>query len=113
MYKIKKYIIKTGADAIALGRGIKGNPWFVKECIEYIENNRRIDRPKNSEIKGMMIRHINDAIEFKGEFTAISELRHHLSWYTKGMENSSEFRFKLNSVNNKNELIELIKETLE
>lgn len=108
----KDMLVNTGADAVALGRGVIGNPWFVKECIEFIENGKRIDRPKKNEKKEMMIRHINDAIKFKGEFTAISELRHHLSWYTKGMENSSEFRFKLNSMNNKKELIELINKNL-
>lgn len=108
----KDMLDKTKADAVALGRGIKGNPWFVKECISYIENGERIQRPTSSEIKEMMIRHISDAIKFKGEFTAISELRHHLSWYTRGMENSSEFRFKLNSVNSEKELIELINNDL-
>ncbi len=98
----------TKADAIALGRAIKGNPWIVKECIEYIENGKRIDRPTKEEIKKMMYRHVEDAINFKGEFTAISELRHHIAWYTHGMENSTKFRLALNSANTKEEINELI-----
>lgn len=106
----KSMIEETGADAIALGRAIKGNPWFVKECIEYIENGKRIDRPTKEEIKKMMLRHIDDAIRFKGEFTAITELRHHIAWYTHGMENSAKFRLALNSVEDKESLTRLVEE---
>lgn len=106
----KSMIEETGADAIALGRAIKGNPWFVKECIEYIENGKRIDRPTKEEIKKMMFRHIDDAIRFKGEFTAITELRHHIAWYTHGMENSAKFRLALNSVEDKESLTRLVEE---
>ncbi|MBR1844816.1 MAG: tRNA dihydrouridine synthase DusB, partial [Lachnospiraceae bacterium] len=97
IYDAKKTLDETEADAVALGRAIKGNPWFVRECIEYIENDNVIDRPTKDEIKRMMRRHIDDAIRFKGEYTAITELRHHIAWYTHGMENSTKFRLKLNS----------------
>ena len=104
----KKTLDETGADAIALGRAIKGNPWFVRECIEYIENGIKINRPSNDEIKDMMVRHLNDAIDFKGERTAITELRHHIAWYTHGMKNSTKFRLALNNANTKNEMLKLI-----
>lgn len=106
----KTMLDETGADAIALGRAIKGNPWFVKECIEYIENGKRIDRPTKIEIKKMMHRHVEDAISFKGEYTAITELRHHIAWYTHGMENSTKFRLTLNSANTKEAITKLIDE---
>ena len=110
IYDAKKTLDETGADAIALGRGIKGNPWFVKECIEYIEDGKMIERPTKEEIKSMMRRHVDSAISFKGEYTAITELRHHIAWYTHGMENSTKFRLKLNAVMKKEELIELIEQ---
>ena len=110
IYDAKKMLDETCADAVALGRGIKGNPWFVKECIEYIENGKVIDRPTKDQIKEMMLRHVNDAIDFKGEFTAITELRHHIAWYTHGMEGSAKFRLALNSATTKEALVNLINE---
>ena len=104
----KSMLDETGADAIAIGRAIKGNPWFVKECIEYIESGKKIDRPNKNEIKNMMCRHVEDTILLKGEFIAINELKHHIAWYTHGMPNSTKFRLSINSVNNKEELIDLI-----
>lgn len=108
IYDAKKMLDETGADAIALGRGIKGNPWFVRECVEYIENGKIIDRPDISAIKNMMLRHLADAVNFKGEHTAITELRHHIAWYTHGMNGSTKFRLALNSITTKEELIKLI-----
>ena len=108
IYDAKKTLDETEADAVALGRAIKGNPWFVRECIEYIENDNVIDRPTKDEIKRMMRRHIDDAIRFKGEYTAITELRHHIAWYTHGMAGSTKFRLRLNSITTKEDLIDLI-----
>lgn len=108
IYDAKKTLDETEADAVALGRAIKGNPWFVRECIEYIENDNVIDRPTIDEIKSMMRRHIDDAIRFKGEYTAITELRHHIAWYTHGMAGSTKFRLRLNSITTKEDLIDLI-----
>ena len=106
----KSMLDDTGADAIAIGRAIKGNPWFVKECIEYIDNGRKLNRPSIDEIKLMMHRHVNDTISLKGEFTAINELKHHIAWYTHGMPNSTKFRLSLNGVTTKQELEKLIDE---
>ena len=110
IYDAKKLLDETGAIAIAIGRGIKGNPWFVRECIEYIENNNIIARPTTIEIKNMMLKHINDMVQFKGEYTGITELRHHIAWYTKDLKNSSKFRLRLNTIESKSELIKLINE---
>lgn len=108
IYDAKKLLLETGCDAVALGRSIKGNPWFVRECIEYIENDKIIERPKKDEIKNMMKKHSLDMIDFKGEMVGISELRHHIAWYTRGMDGSTKFRLALNSVRTKNELLQLI-----
>ena len=48
-------------------------------------------------------------LQEKPEITAIRELRKPLSWYTKGMENSSEFREKINQI----EEIETLKTEIE
>ena len=108
IHDAKKLLDETGASAIAIGRGIKGNPWLVRECIEYIENNIIIDKPKNEEIKNMMFKHVNDMVLFKGEYTGITELKHHIAWYTKDLKYSSKFRLKLNTIETKEEMIELI-----
>ena len=46
----------------------------------------------------------------KEEITAIREMRKHISWYTKNMPNSSEFRNEINKIEDKDELIKKIVE---
>ena len=49
-------------------------------------------------------------IEEKGEYTGVREFRKHLSTYTKGMANSSSFRSKINTLENKGEVIQALEE---
>ena len=108
IYDAKKMLDYTKCDAIAIGRAVRGNPWFIKECIEYIENNNIIKRPTLIEIKNMMLRHIDDEIRFKNEFKAISELKHHIICYVNGLKDAKNFRLSVNNVKNKQELIDKI-----
>ena len=110
IYDAKEMLDYTACDGIALARGIKGNPWFVRECIEYIENGKIIERPSLVEIKNMMLRHVKDEVDFKGEKVGIPEMRPHIAWYTVGLKDSSKFRLKVNSVKTKDEMDYIINE---
>ena len=104
IYDAKKMIDYTGCTAIALGRAVKGNPWFVRECIEYIENNKKIDRPSIFNIQNIMLKLLDMEIKFRGEEQAMNELKHHLSWFTIGLNGSSKFRNKINNAKNIEEI---------
>ena len=39
-----------------------------------------------------MIKHLNDLEKDIGEYRAIHQMRKHISWYTKGMDNCNEFK---------------------
>ena len=49
-------------------------------------------------------------VEEKGEYTAVREMRKHIAWYTKGMQNSSNIRNEINTKNSKDELIKSLTE---
>ena len=49
------------------------------------------------------------AVEEKGDI-AVKELRKHISWYTKNMANSTDFRSSINKIESKEELITKIDE---
>ena len=57
-----------------------------------------------------MKKHIELAVKNKGEMVATHEIRKHISWYTKNLPNSSEFRNKVNHTENSQELLNLIDE---
>ena len=36
-YDAKRMLDETGCDAVMIGRAVLGNPWIIKECIDYID----------------------------------------------------------------------------
>ena len=57
----------------------------------------------------MILRHGELLLDFKGEYTAIREMRKHISWYTKGIHGSAKFRGRMNEM----ETMEQLRETVE
>ena len=99
----------TNVDGIMIGRGSFGNPWIFAQIRHYLETGNKKDKPSNAQKLEVIKKHIELAVEEKGEI-AIKELRKHIAWYTKNMKNSSEFRAKINQIESKEELLENINE---
>ncbi len=104
--KMFKY---TGVDGIMIGRGSFGNPWIFKKILTYLQTGKKLENPNNNEKLQIIKKHINLELQEKGE-NGIKELRKHISWYTKNMQNSSEFRNKINKIDNSNELLEILEQ---
>ena len=100
-----KMLKETGVDGIMIGRASLGNPWIFKSIIEDKEY-----LPTKEERLTTMLQHIDLVIEEKGEYVGIREMRKYLSAYTKKLPYSSEFREKMNKIEEKEELIKSIKE---
>ncbi len=105
----KRMFEYTGVDGIMIGRGSFGRPWIFKEIIEYLESGKKMQEPSNDEKLQVIKKHIDLAVEEKGEI-AVKELRKHIAWYTKNLKNSSEFRNTINTIETKDELVNTIDE---
>ena len=104
-----KMFQETGVDGIMIGRGSLGNPWIFKKIIHFLETGNKMPEISNEEKLKIMKEHIELAVKEKGDI-AIKELRKHISWYTKNLKNSSEFRNNINKIEAKDELITKIEE---
>ncbi len=101
-YDAKRMLEETGCDAVMIGRGLLGNPWLIKECIEYIDNNKVIDKPTIEDKIDMCIKHLESLKELKSEHTACLEIRNHIGWYLKGINGSNEIKnqvYKMEDLN--------------
>ena len=101
---------QTGVDGIMIGRGSFGNPWIFRNIKHYLQTGEKLPQPTNQDRLQILEKHIKLAVEEKGEDVAIKELRKHISWYTKNLKNSSEFRNSINKIEKKDELISTIEE---
>ena len=106
-----KYMLEyTGVDGIAIGRGSMGNPWIFAQIQHYLKTGEKMPRPSEQEKYEILKEHIDFDIREKGEGVALNEMRKHIAWYTKNMKDSSEFRNLINHIDNREELMNKIKE---
>ena len=105
-----KMFEETGVDGIMIGRGSFGNPWIFKRIIYYLQTGEKLEETPPKEKLRIIKKHIEYELKEKKETVAIRELRKQISWYTKNLKNSSEFRNEINKIENKEELINKIEE---
>ena len=87
----------SGADAVMIGRGAYGRPWFLNQTAHFLRTGQKLPDPSLSEQKEIMGEHLQDMISHYGEETGVRVMRKHLGWYSKGLPNSAEFRVAVNS----------------
>ena len=98
----------TGCDAVMIGRASNGNPWIFKEVSTFLKDGIKIDIPSVSEKCDMILRHLDMLVEFKGEYTAVREMRKQIAWYVKGFPGATEFRNLINKIEDVDELKKVI-----
>ena len=54
--------------------------------------------PEVAEIRTVMLEHLHDLYAFYGELTGMRMARKHISWYTKGLKDSANFRHNMNTL---------------
>ena len=87
---------ETGCDLVMIGRGALGNPWIFDKDHE--------GRPSPEELKAVMLRHLTDTAELKGDHIAVLEMRKHVGWYLKGRPGAAAFRVQVNRIDDLEEL---------
>ena len=100
---------ETGCDLVMIGRGALGNPWIFREALAAWRGEEIPPQPSKDEKKAMMISHLQDLTELKGEYAAVREMRKHVGWYLKGVPGAAAFRGMVNNITDSNELIKAIK----
>ena len=89
---------ETGCDGIMVARGAKGNPWIFRRINHYLDTGEILPGPSIEEIQAMILCHGHMLAAYKGEQTAMREMRGHVAWYTKGMPHSAALRNEINQV---------------
>ena len=108
IYDAKRMLDETGCDAVMIGRATLGNPWFIRECVEYISNNKVIDKPSISERIEMIKRHYNLLKKYNGEKRALLEIRTHALWYIKGISGAKKYKQIITGCNSEEEFLEVL-----
>lgn len=108
-----KYMLNyTNCDAVMIGRGILGNPWLIKECVDYLEEGKLPNEVTIKEKFDMIKRHMDLLLSTKNEKVALLEMRTHIAYYLKGIPGTKELKQKIFKTKTKKEIINLLDDFL-
>ena len=93
-YESKK---QSNGDAVMIGRGSYGRPWIFQEIRQHKKNIKKKFDILQNDRKTIILEHFALALEHYGIDIGLKSFRKHLGWYSKSIESSNEFRFKINN----------------
>ncbi len=107
-YQAKEMLDYTGCDAIMIGRGVLGNPWLIRDCVNYLADGSLPQALTKKEIVAMMNLHFNLLLKNQTEKQAVIEIRSHFLWYLKRIPRSKEYKTLFCQAKNKLEIYDLL-----
>jgi tRNA-dihydrouridine synthase B len=108
--KVKYVLQQTGADAVMIGRAAQGRPWLFREIEHFLTTGEKLPAPQVGEIHRVLLDHVLELYAFYGGFTGLRVARKHISWYTKGLAGSAQFRHSMNQIDHPEEQLAAVDE---
>ena len=105
----KRMLEETKCDAVMIGRGVLGNPWLIKNIVNYLDGKEVIDVSIVDRID-MCLKHLKLLDSLKNEKLACLEIRNHISWYFKGIKGANELKNNVYQTTNIHDIILLLNE---
>lgn len=99
----------TGCDGLAIGRAALGNPWLFAE-IKAAMAGEEYAPPSYHEVMETAMAQARDMLAWKGEKSAVLEMRKHFSWYIAGRRGAAQLRTRLNLATSFQEVERLLTE---
>ncbi len=107
-YDAKRMLLETNCDAVMIGRGVLGNPWLIKECVDYLETGQEPRKITNEERILMMKKHFQFLKEDKSVKAALLEIRSNILFYLKGMPNNKEIKRRICEVKTEEDIMKVL-----
>ena len=106
--KALEYKNKYGVDGIMIGRAAIGYPWIFNEIKHFLETGNHLSPPSIEDRVAVCKKHLQRSYEWKGPVVGIFEMRRHYANYLKGMPNIKEYRYKLVTLKDVEEINEVL-----
>ncbi len=99
---------ETNCDAVMIGRGALGNPWFFKQANALLNGSPLPPEPDINDRLNMCKRHLELLIESRGEKIGSNLMRKHFGWYIKGFPGAAALRQSLVTSKDEDEMRNLL-----
>src|SRR5690348_2406308 len=101
--KAREVLDYTRADALMIGRAAQGRPWIFREIAHFLSAGERLPEPHVTEIRDILLGHLDDLYAFYGETAGVRIARKHLGWYAKDRPENAAFRAVVNAAESAHE----------
>ena len=82
----------------------------MRNIVETIEKNTIMEEDENiDDVKKTILKHYDILEELYGKGKATKDIRKHIIWYTSGLKNGKEVRVRVNEIDSKEKIEELLK----
>lgn len=99
---------RSGADGLMIGRGCYGRPWFIAQVVHFLRTGCHLPEPPLTQQKSVVLRHYDAILDHFGDHAGVRLARKHISWYSRGLPGSAEFRATMNRLSDADSVIRLI-----
>ena len=106
--KALEYKNRYGVDGIMIGRASIGYPWIFNEVRHFMKTGELLAPPTIADRVEAAKQHLEMSVRWKGELLGIAEMKRHYSNYFKGISHFKEYRMKLVTSFNLNEIIDTL-----
>lgn len=106
--KAVEYKERYGVDGIMIGRASIGYPWIFNEIKHFAQTGEHKAKPGIRERAEIAKEHLEMSVKWKGEILGIAEMKRHYTNYFKGIANFKDYRTRLVTSFDLNEIKELL-----
>jgi tRNA-dihydrouridine synthase B len=110
--KALEYKNRFGVDGVMIGRAAIGYPWIFREIKHFVRTGEHLAPPDIHQRVEVIRQHLHRSVEWKGLKAGINEMRRHYTNYLRGLPNIKEFRLKLVTISEVEEIDEVLQEVI-
>ncbi len=99
-----------GLDGAMIGRASIGNPWFFDQVKHFMQTGEHLSPPTIGQRVEAARRHLEMAVDWKGETLGVLETRRHYTNYFKGIPHFKDYRTRLVTSNASEEVFATLSE---
>lgn len=99
---------ESGADGVAIGRGVLGDPTLLFRIEHYLHTGEKLPVPSLEERISMLKTHLDEEIKLRGENIGIKFCRKFYPYYIAGIKNAAKIRSILVTEDNYDNIIKTL-----
>lgn len=98
----------TGCAGVMIGRAALSRPWIFRDTRSYLATGTVPPEPTLDEKLDLVVAHFDQLLRFRGERSAVTEMRKRISWYGKSMAPCRWLKERVRLMNDAAEFREIV-----